>query len=147
MTALRRRLSATKPAKRKSSRKVATTKVSSKAKALGKKSTSKATGKGPPQAKDSRRYSATSFAGGQHKPLKHAPLSKARPTRGVGLERLARLVAHASRALGTNAEAREFIETPHPMLGGVSPLHAAKTDLGVSRVENILHALEYGLAL
>jgi hypothetical protein len=45
------------------------------------------------------------------------------------------------------AMAREFMATPHPMIGGVSPLQSAKTDLGVSRVEEILRALEYGLAL
>jgi uncharacterized protein (DUF2384 family) len=119
MTALRRRLSATKPAKGKSSRKVVA-KV-----AKHKKSTSKASAKGP----------------------KRAPLSKAVKPGIAGLARQARLFAHASRALGTEVEARAFMRTPHPELGGLSPLGAARTDPGVRRVEEILHALEYGLAL
>jgi uncharacterized protein (DUF2384 family) len=111
-------LSSSKPAKRKSSRKVDTTKVSSKAKA---KSTSKAP--------------------------KHAPVSRVVKPGAVGIERLARLFAHASRALGTKVEARAFMTTPHPELGGLSPQSVARTDPGIRRVENILHALEYGLAL
>lgn len=62
-------------------------------------------------------------------------------------ERVARLFVHAARALGTEAEAREFMTAPHPELNGRSPFEAAKTDLGARRVEDILDALEYGLAL
>jgi hypothetical protein len=152
MTALRRRLSATtKPAKRKSRKvvaKSATTKVG-KAKALGKKSTSKATGKGPSQAKGGRQYRSTSFAGDQRtlsRVVKPRSIEPARRLREES-ERVTPLFAHVLRALGTEAEAREFMATPHPELGGLSPLQAAKTDPGARRVEEILHALEYGLAL
>lgn len=62
-------------------------------------------------------------------------------------EWVARLFVHARRALGTAAEAREFITTPHPELDGRSPIDAAKTDLGTRRAEQILTALEYGLGL
>ena len=62
-------------------------------------------------------------------------------------ERIARTFVHARRALGTAAEAREFMTAPHPELEGRSPLDAAKTDLGARRVEQILNALEFGLAL
>ena len=62
-------------------------------------------------------------------------------------ERIARLFVHARRALGTEAEAREFMTTSHPRLDGRSPMEAAKTDLGTRRVEQLLNALEYGLAL
>jgi uncharacterized protein (DUF2384 family) len=51
---------------------------------------------------------------------------------------------HARRALGTEAEAREFMTAPHPELDGRTPVDAAKTDLGTLRA--ILNALEYGLA-
>jgi uncharacterized protein (DUF2384 family) len=37
--------------------------------------------------------------------------------------------------------------TPHPELDGRSPFDAAKTDLGARRVEGLLNALEYGLAV
>jgi len=62
-------------------------------------------------------------------------------------ERIARLFVHATRALGTEDEAREFMTTPHPLLDGRSPFEEAKTDLGARRVEGILHGVEYGLAL
>lgn len=62
-------------------------------------------------------------------------------------ERVARLFVHARRALGTEVEAREFMTAPHPQLEQRSPIDAAKTDLGARRTEQILNALEYGLAL
>jgi putative toxin-antitoxin system antitoxin component (TIGR02293 family) len=62
-------------------------------------------------------------------------------------ERVARIFVHARRALGSEAEARAFMTTPHPELDGRSPLDAAKTDLGARRAEQILNALEFGLAL
>jgi putative toxin-antitoxin system antitoxin component (TIGR02293 family) len=72
---------------------------------------------------------------------------KLSPQESERTERVARLFVHARRALGTEAEAREFMTTPHPLLEGRSPLDAARTDLGTRRTEQILNALEYGLAL
>ena len=69
------------------------------------------------------------------------------PQESERTERVARLFVHARRALGTEAEAREFMTAPHPQLDGRSPLDAAKTDLGTRRTEQILNALEYGLAV
>ena len=68
------------------------------------------------------------------------------PEESERTERVARLFVHARRALGTAAEAREFLTAGHPMLEGRTPLDAARTDLGARQVEGILHALEYGLA-
>lgn len=62
-------------------------------------------------------------------------------------ERIARLFVHAHRALGAEAEAREFMTTPHPELDGRTPFDTGRTDLGARRVEAILNALEYGLAV
>ncbi|MFZ4411272.1 MAG: antitoxin Xre/MbcA/ParS toxin-binding domain-containing protein [Paracraurococcus sp.] len=69
------------------------------------------------------------------------------PQESERTERVARLFVHASRALGTTAEAREFMTAPHPELDNRSPIEAARTDLGTRRVERLLTALEYGLAL
>ncbi len=69
------------------------------------------------------------------------------PQESERTERVARLFVHARRSLGSEAEAREFMTTPHPLLGGRSPIDAARTDLGTRRTEQILNALEYGLAL
>jgi putative toxin-antitoxin system antitoxin component (TIGR02293 family) len=62
-------------------------------------------------------------------------------------ERVARIFVQARRALGSEAEAREFMTAPHPELDGRSPFEASKTDLGARRVEQILNTLEYGLAI
>ena len=43
-------------------------------------------------------------------------------------ERVARLAVHACRALGSQAEARDFMTAPHPELDGRTPLEAAKSD-------------------
>lgn len=69
------------------------------------------------------------------------------PQESERTERIARLSVHARRALGTEAEAREFMMTPHPELDNRSPVDAARTDLGTRRAEQLLNALEYGLAL
>jgi putative toxin-antitoxin system antitoxin component (TIGR02293 family) len=73
--------------------------------------------------------------------------NKLSPQESERTERVARLFVHARRALGTEAEAREFMITPHSELDGRNPIEAAKTDLGTRRTEQILNALEYGLAL
>lgn len=69
------------------------------------------------------------------------------PLESERTERVARLFVHARRALGTDAEARDFMTAPHPQLDGRTPVDAAKTDLSTRRAEQILNALEYGLAL
>lgn len=69
------------------------------------------------------------------------------PQESERTERVARLFVHATRALGTEEEARQFMTTSHPRLDGRSPLDAARTDLGARRTEQILNALEYGLAM
>lgn len=69
------------------------------------------------------------------------------PQESERTERIARLSVHARRALGTDTEARDFMTTPHPELDGRTPVEAARTDLGARRTEQILNALEYGLAL
>ena len=63
------------------------------------------------------------------------------------MERLARLFVHARRALGSAAEAQEFMTAHHPLLDDCSPVDAVRTDFGTRRTEQILNALEYGLAL
>lgn len=73
--------------------------------------------------------------------------SKLTPQESERTERIARLFVHARRALGTEAEAREFMTAPHAELDGRSPIEAARTDLGTRRTEQILNAIEYGLAV
>jgi len=73
--------------------------------------------------------------------------SKLSPQESERTERIARLFVHARRALGADSEAREFMTAPHPELDGRTPIEAGKTDLATRRAEQILNALEYGLAL
>lgn len=61
------------------------------------------------------------------------------------VERLGRLWTQAVRIWEDNSDAREFLHTPHAMLGGRTPLAAAHTELGGREVERILNGLEYGL--
>ena len=69
------------------------------------------------------------------------------PLESERTERAARLFVRARGALGSEAEARAFMTTPHPHLDGRTPVDAARTDLGTRRTEQILNALEYALAL
>jgi putative toxin-antitoxin system antitoxin component (TIGR02293 family) len=61
------------------------------------------------------------------------------------LERVARLTALASHVLETDIAGRDFLLTPHPLLGDQTPIDLAQTDLGARRVEAILWNLEFAL--
>ncbi|WP_087650444.1 MbcA/ParS/Xre antitoxin family protein [Caballeronia choica] len=60
-------------------------------------------------------------------------------------ERLARVVATAQYVWDSVDDAREFLNAPHPMLEGRTPLDVAFTKLGARRVEELLWKLFYGL--
>jgi putative toxin-antitoxin system antitoxin component (TIGR02293 family) len=96
---------------------------------------------------DEARVSALEWSVVPKTTLERRSGAKLSPQESERTERIARLFVHARRALGTEAEAREFMTSPHPELDGRSPIDAAKTDLGTRRTEQILNALEYGLAL
>jgi putative toxin-antitoxin system antitoxin component (TIGR02293 family) len=60
-------------------------------------------------------------------------------------ERLARVYATALHAWDNEADAREFLNMPHVLLDGRSPLDVSMTELGARRVEGLLGQLFYGL--
>jgi putative toxin-antitoxin system antitoxin component (TIGR02293 family) len=62
-------------------------------------------------------------------------------------ERLARIIAMAEAIWGREREARAFLNRPHPLLEGDTPLEVARTELGARRVEGLLHDVEHGLPL
>lgn len=62
-------------------------------------------------------------------------------------ERLARIVALAESIWDNQSDARAFLNRPHPLLGGDTPLSVAQTELGARRVERLLYDVEHGLAL
>ena len=44
-----------------------------------------------------------------------------------------------------DAQAKRFLATPHPELGGRKPIEAALTDLGARQVEDVVMRALYGL--
>jgi putative toxin-antitoxin system antitoxin component (TIGR02293 family) len=67
------------------------------------------------------------------------------PDESEKTERLARVFATALHVWDDAADAREFLHTPHRLLGERSPLDVAMTELGARRVEELLWQLFYGL--
>lgn len=63
------------------------------------------------------------------------------------VERLARLMALAEEVWENRDSAREFLRTPHPLLGDRPPLDLARTELGARQVEELLQEMEYSLPL
>jgi len=61
-------------------------------------------------------------------------------------ERLARIIATAEYVWNSGEDARIFMNTPHPMLQGRTPLDVSMTELGTRRVEELLWKLYYGMA-
>lgn len=74
--------------------------------------------------------------------LRHDHLNAAH---GQKAERLARVFAMAEAAWGDEEEARRFMNTPHPELGGRTPLAAAMTELGARQIEEIIERGLHGL--
>ena len=69
-----------------------------------------------------------------------------KPHEGERVERLARVVATAEHVWDSAVDARAFLSTAHPMLGGQRPIEVALTELGARRVENLLWSLFHGVA-
>lgn len=60
-------------------------------------------------------------------------------------ERIARVIASAEYVWDDREEARRFLTTPHPLLGGKSPLNTAVTELGAREVEEVLARILHGI--
>lgn len=58
--------------------------------------------------------------------------------------RLLELEGIAAETFATEVEASAWLNRPHPMLDGETPLAAAKTSFGAQRVKDILLAIKYG---
>ncbi len=61
-------------------------------------------------------------------------------------ERLARVFATAQYVWDSEDDAGVFLNTPHSMLQGRTPLDVSMTELGARRVEELLWKLYYGIA-
>jgi putative toxin-antitoxin system antitoxin component (TIGR02293 family) len=58
---------------------------------------------------------------------------------------LAEIIARAQRVLDHSETAREWLCTPHSLLGGESPLDPMDTVTGMQEVETMLHPIEHGM--
>jgi putative toxin-antitoxin system antitoxin component (TIGR02293 family) len=68
------------------------------------------------------------------------------PDESEKTERLARIFATANYVWDSEEDAREFLNTAHPLLEGRTPLDVALTELGARRVEELLWKLFYGVS-
>ncbi|MGH6620108.1 MAG: antitoxin Xre/MbcA/ParS toxin-binding domain-containing protein [Alphaproteobacteria bacterium] len=68
------------------------------------------------------------------------------PEEGEKVARLARVWAVAKEVWRDEADARRFLETPHPLLDGRPPREVADSEIGAREVENILGRLRFGSA-
>jgi putative toxin-antitoxin system antitoxin component (TIGR02293 family) len=59
--------------------------------------------------------------------------------------RLASIFAMCAYVWDSEADAREFLATPHPLLDGRTPLAVSMTELGARRVEELLGKLFFGI--
>ena len=67
------------------------------------------------------------------------------PAESGRTERLARVVAMAEDVWQDRERARHFLTTPHPEIGGKTPLDAALTELGARQAEEVMARIVYGL--
>lgn len=67
-----------------------------------------------------------------------------KPSESAAVERLARVIATAEYVWDDAMDARDFLNRPHPMLSGKSPIESALTELGAREVEELLWSLYTG---
>jgi putative toxin-antitoxin system antitoxin component (TIGR02293 family) len=58
--------------------------------------------------------------------------------------RLSHILSVAERVWGNEADATEWLNSPHPELQGATPLSFLKTEAGGRAIESLLAALEFG---
>src|SRR5439155_6503150 len=67
------------------------------------------------------------------------------PAESERTERLARVIATAEEIWQDREQAKRFLTTPHPEIGGKTPLNAALTELGARQAEEVMARIIYGL--
>jgi putative toxin-antitoxin system antitoxin component (TIGR02293 family) len=61
------------------------------------------------------------------------------------LERLSRIIDLAVYVWNSEADAREFLDSTHPMLNGRTPLGVSATEVGARSVEELLLRIYFGI--
>jgi len=67
------------------------------------------------------------------------------PAESERTERMARVIAMAEEVWQDREQARHFLITSHPEIGGKAPIDAALTELGARQAEEIMARIIYGL--
>ena len=67
------------------------------------------------------------------------------PVESDRVVRFARLMGQTVKVFGSEAEGRDWLNTPQFGLGGAVPLDYAETEIGAREVENLLGRIEYGV--
>ena len=67
------------------------------------------------------------------------------PEQGERFVRIAGVLARALDVWGDEEDAADFLVSPHPLLGGDTPIDRARSELGARQVEDILAKLDLGL--
>ena len=71
--------------------------------------------------------------------------SRLDPQESERLMRLVRLVARATKVLGTQKKAMHWLEAPNQTLDGAAPISLLDTDIGTQASEAVLTCIEYGV--
>jgi putative toxin-antitoxin system antitoxin component (TIGR02293 family) len=61
------------------------------------------------------------------------------------LERLSRIFDLAVYVWNSEADAREFLDSKHPMLNGRTPIDVSATEVGARSVEELLLKIYFGI--
>ncbi len=72
-------------------------------------------------------------------------LRKMGPAASERTARVAKLIATAEFVWDDAEDAAEWLRSPHPELGGKSPLGAAATEIGALRAETVLWQMAHGV--
>lgn len=67
------------------------------------------------------------------------------PAESERTARLANIIARAENVWRNDADAREWLTTPHPILGNSTPIDVAVDEFGARHVEYLLDAILHGL--
>ncbi len=67
------------------------------------------------------------------------------PTEWERIYRFKELLEAATRIIGNEANAKQWLKTPKKVLGGQTPLDAAKSEKGAREVFRILGKIEHGV--
>lgn len=85
------------------------------------------------------------FVESQRTLMRRARDKRFKPDESDRLARIARIIARATEALGSEEKATRWLQKPNRALGMQVPLSLLTTDMGARQVEDVLGRIEYGV--